>query len=152
MKDKPKKCKDCPTTSKRKATYPGPRCHTHHVARKKAQKARRDAKRDLEVYGLGEGEYDALKAFQAGSCAICQRAKGITKRLAVDHNHDTGAVRGLLCTTCNHTLLGRYDLEALERAIDYLNDPPYETMKRRDELFDPLEPDYVDTWQEWMMM
>lgn len=40
-------------------------------------------------------------------CAICQRATGKARRLAVDHNHDTGDVRGLLCGR-NHILIGRW--------------------------------------------
>ncbi|AXN53523.1 endonuclease VII [Gordonia phage Ronaldo] len=61
---------------------------------------------------------------QGGKCAICQRAIGKRRKLAVDHDHDTGEVRGILCQPCNFTVLGRYDKEALQRAIDYLENPP----------------------------
>jgi hypothetical protein len=61
-------------------------------------------------------------------CAICDQPEGAIdphskkpRKLAVDHNHVTGAVRALLCTNCN-TGLGRFDdsRELLRRAIAYL--------------------------------
>ncbi len=80
------------------------------------------------TYGITEAEYEAILFAQGGVCAICGRAKGISKALAVDHDHKLGsgreAVRGLLCTTCNHVVIGRYGPEALQRAIDYLKAPP----------------------------
>ncbi|WP_407077539.1 endonuclease domain-containing protein [Streptomyces sp. SCSIO 30461] len=40
----------------------------------------------------------ALRLWQAGACAMCSASQG---RLLVDHCHETGLVRGLLCTSCN---------------------------------------------------
>lgn len=79
-------------------------------------------------YGIDAATYEALLELQGGCCAICGR-RPKTKRLAVDHDHSTGAVRGLLCPGddgCNHRLLGyvRDRVDLLQRAIDYLNDPP----------------------------
>jgi hypothetical protein len=90
-------------------------------------------KRVAEVYGLGDGEYDLLLANQDGACAICLRKPG-AKRLAVDHNHETEEVRGLLCKACNRDVLGhlRDDPEALQRAIEYLNDPPARRVLKRE--------------------
>lgn len=48
-------------------------------------------------YGLGEVEYQKLLQKQNNGCALC----GQKKRLCVDHNHNTGKVRGLLCHGCN---------------------------------------------------
>lgn len=78
-----------------------------------------------KTYGLGEGDYARLLAYQAGRCWICRRATGATKRLAVDHDHKTEKVRGLLCGPCNQ-LLGhvRDDPEVLIRAAQYLLHPP----------------------------
>lgn len=79
-------------------------------------------------FGLLAGEYEKLKSYQGGKCAICQRATGRTKRLAVDHDHKTRQVRGLLCSTCNHMLgHGRDNASMFLRAIEYLNDPPAES-------------------------
>lgn len=75
-------------------------------ARAKKQ-ARADRAHELYVqktYGLAPGEYAQLLEQQDGRCAICRR-KPRNRRLAVDHDHNTGAVRGLLCHTCNHYVL-----------------------------------------------
>lgn len=76
----------------------------------------------LKKYGLSEEDYERLLAEQGGVCAICEEPpSGRWKRLAVDHDHETGEVRGLLCITCN-TLLGR--LEARwDATMDYLKKP-----------------------------
>lgn len=123
----PRPCKESvPGTShaKRPAPHPGPRCTTCHRAFKKATKARAHEKRVCDVYGLKPGEYEKLYVYQGRKCFICRRATGASKRLAVDHNHETGEVRGLLCKSCNHDLLGKYNVEALYRAIHYLRYPP----------------------------
>lgn len=77
-------------------------------------------------YGITGEQYWALYQFQNGRCWICQRATGKTKRLAVDHDHETGEVRGLLCGRCNHDVLGhlRDDPELIMRAAHYLWSPP----------------------------
>lgn len=57
-------------------------------------------------YGITLADYDAMFAIQGGACAICREpCKGTPEkpyhRLHVDHNHETGKVRGLLCRRCN---------------------------------------------------
>lgn len=52
-----------------------------------------------------DAEYDRMLKRQGGRCGGCG-AVPRTKRLAVDHNHKTGRVRGLLCDSCNHDILG----------------------------------------------
>ena len=61
---------------------------------------------------------------QGGGCAICQKTPEENgRRLAVDHNHTTGDVRGLLCTQCNVGLGNLGDsVERLRSAIRYLNE------------------------------
>jgi Recombination endonuclease VII len=62
----------------------------------------------LKRYGLTIGDYDALLTAQGGRCACCGRVETRTRReasdpLVVDHCHQTGRVRGLLCHACNLT-------------------------------------------------
>ena len=70
-------------------------------------------------YGLSVADYDALLSRQGGVCRICRQTCSTGKRLAVDHDHVTGEVRGLLCTRCNRGL-GYFTLETLRRAVAYL--------------------------------
>lgn len=73
-------------------------------------------------YGITPDEYLKLHADQAGCCAICGIHESKTiKRLHVDHCHDTGRVRGLLCAKCN-TSIGQFEREPerLLRAYDYI--------------------------------
>jgi hypothetical protein len=121
----PKRCKDCEPGTKRPAPNPGPRCATHWREEKKRRRKAAHEKRVQTTYGLGEGDYDTLYAYQGGKCAICRRATGASRRLSVDHDHKTLLARGLLCRTCND-LLGhaRDDPEFFARAKRYLEKPP----------------------------
>lgn len=78
-----------------------------------------------KTYGITGDDYETLAKLQGGKCAIC-RARPISKRLAVDHDHKSGAVRGLLCGRCNHDLMGNaWDSLAIASALwHYLNTPP----------------------------
>lgn len=120
-----KQCKECPEGSRRPAPYPGPRCATHHRERKKALREAAHGRRILETYGLTKEQYEALYEAQGGVCYICQRATGKRKKLAVDHDHATGYVRGLLCGPCNSILAQlRDDVDAAIRVMNYLISPP----------------------------
>jgi 5-methylcytosine-specific restriction endonuclease McrA len=87
------------------------------AARKEQAKTYRgknpDAIRDRRLqryYGITSADYDLLYDVQGGLCAVCRRPdtskarRATPEQLAVDHNHDTGEVRGLLCTNCNLAL------------------------------------------------
>lgn len=89
--------------------------------------------RVLRVYGITPERYEEIKALQGGKCAICQRATGASKALAVDHDHaccpgptSCGKCgRGLLCSVCNKMLgHARDEPEFFRRAADYLQFPP----------------------------
>lgn len=71
-------------------------------------------------YGLSERNYLDLVKSQDGKCVICK----LKKRLCVDHNHETGEVRGLLCFKCNHAIgVVESDIQ-LDRLFEYLKNPP----------------------------
>lgn len=55
-------------------------------------------------YGMSVAEYSELLRGQSGLCAICESPPAEGRRLHVDHDHETGRVRGLLCFTCNNAL------------------------------------------------
>lgn len=91
-----------------------------HLAYRRRRSERAKAEWRNWAYGITHEEYDALLKMQGGVCALCGRPPK-TRSLAVDHDHSTGVVRGLLCLPCN-TALGKLgdSIETLERAIDYL--------------------------------
>ena len=75
-------------------------------------------RRTLKRYGLSEAEYEALVTKAAGCCAVCGQGE---KKLVIDHDHDTGKVRGLVCMGCN-TFLGFLENypELFDQATRYL--------------------------------
>ncbi len=116
-------------------------CHSRHYERTHPERAtayrrkyqrgyyakntRRVRDRSLKSqFGLPVGQYDLMLSQQGGACAICQRPEiqvlhGKQKSLAVDHNHATGSVRGLLCARCN-TRIGWFE-EFHGNVLEYLN-------------------------------
>lgn len=73
-------------------------------------------KQRLKRYNLSVTEFEEMTAAQDGRCAICRRES----KLCVDHDHATGAVRGLLCNRCNRFLGVLEKWESLNAAQDYL--------------------------------
>ena len=78
------------------------------------------------TFGITLEDYDEMLKAQGGVCAICRcqetaTRKGIPKHLAVDHDHDTGKIRGLLCQLCNQ-IIGRAkeNKDRLKAALAYL--------------------------------
>lgn len=68
-----------------------------------------------------EAERQKLEDAQGACCAICEKPQStFVNRLAVDHNHKTSRVRGLLCYRCNKFLVGRNTIESAKRIYDYL--------------------------------
>lgn len=90
---------------------------------------RKEAHRGYDLkknYGMNREEYAALVIAQDGECAICGEQettviRGKTISLAVDHDHVTGKIRGLLCINCNRALgMFKDDPKRLRKAIRYL--------------------------------
>lgn len=76
-----------------------------------------------QLYGITVDEYEEMLKQQRGVCAICSQIDGSGRRLAVDHCHTTGKIRGLLCTACNIALGKLKDSpELLANAIKYLQE------------------------------
>lgn len=78
-------------------------------------------------YGLPYGTYDKMLEAQSGRCAICGtlEPRGVGKRFHVDHCHETGVVRGLLCIECNIGIGKlKHSEDTLHKAIEYLQKYP----------------------------
>ena len=74
-----------------------------------------------QKYKITIEQYDAMYRDQNGVCAICARLNLSGRRLAVDHDHDTGKIRGLLCSRCNSAIgLARESLDVLKMTVVYL--------------------------------
>jgi len=73
-------------------------------------------------FGLTVQQYDKMFQDQGGECKICSIAQSqLKKKLCVDHNHDTGRIRGLLCDSCNRAMgLLKESIPVIEKIIDYL--------------------------------
>jgi hypothetical protein len=82
-------------------------------------------------YGITQEQFDEILLRQGGRCAICrssEASKSTDHRFSVDHDHETGQVRGLLCKRCN-SALGHFqdNPEIVESALSYLT-----TTRRKD--------------------
>lgn len=77
-------------------------------------------------FGITLTQYNELFMAQNGCCDACGRHQTeLSKRLAVDHNHETLEIRGLLCQSCNRCLGYAADsIERLNNLITYLNKTP----------------------------
>jgi hypothetical protein len=84
-------------------------------------------------------EYNRVLRHQGGACAICKKRPATGKpRLAVDHCHTTGLLRGLLCWHCNDALAAFSDnAEWLLAAVAYLLYPPFEVVFKKERFTAP---------------
>lgn len=90
-------CRQCRSTMKRAA----------YLANRDEQRLKSRAR----AFGITVEHLQALMAAQGEGCAICGNACRTGRALALDHDHETGDLRGLLCSNCN-------------RGIGYLQDSP----------------------------
>lgn len=75
-------------------------------------------------YGLTLEEYQQLWDAQDGKCAMCGKEESGKTRFHIDHSHEDGLVRALLCYKCNKTLVGSLTLESARAIVAYLENPP----------------------------
>lgn len=123
-------CRSCASASKREAWASGG-SERYKIAQKRVPQekrtirlAQRSARALEKAYGITLEDYQSLLHQQGGVCAICReatRSNALHRRLSVDHCHETGMVRGLLCSSCNNGL-GRFadDPDRLASAAAYL--------------------------------
>jgi hypothetical protein len=74
-------------------------------------------------YRITPEAFDELRRAQQNQCAICRRPFPKDRAIHIDHDHGTGAVRGLLCFLCNSGL-GMFadDVSVLTAAVQYLKE------------------------------
>lgn len=127
------RCKDCCRDAYNKRYENDPnfrevrKRHNRSYYDANQERRRRDRRKNLNRYGITEDDFAALDESQGGRCAICNDLPNETnvrsrkKRLCVDHEHETGKIRGLLCDRCN-TGLGIFkdSVNRLQSAIAYL--------------------------------
>jgi hypothetical protein len=81
----------------------------------------KNRKRKMGYYGLSVDDFDILMEKQNNCCAICKKTCITGRALAIDHDHNTNIVRGLLCNKCNQGLGFFNDsIDLLEGAVLYL--------------------------------
>jgi len=117
-------CADCNTATSLAFNQSHPDYHRRHAREWARKNPERKADNHLKWrLGLPYGTYDEMFAAQGGKCGICGDASpgARTTRFHVDHDKETGAIRGLLCGRCN-TGIGqmRHSQPILLAAIDYL--------------------------------
>lgn len=121
--------KDCSQCGSVKPLYEFRKCKSSsdgHRNQCKACHSKNNRERHWRLAGIRDfklHDFDRMRDESMGSCNICGKWCG--DNLHVDHDHDTGKVRGLLCSDCNLGLgkLGD-NVEGLTRALNYLKDHP----------------------------
>lgn len=97
------------------SSFPNLEKHSHYICTKCLDD--RNHTSQIKKLGCSKKEYYKMMELQNERCAICRRQDKI--RLAVDHDHETGKIRGLLCGTCNRGL-GCLGEKNLRQAIAYI--------------------------------
>jgi hypothetical protein len=125
-------CRPCFRVNQRESR----RRHAHkYNARRRAQYTPEQGRRDnlRRFYGITPEQFDALQEAQGGGCAVCgeTRVWRGRRRLHVDHDHETGRIRGLLCHACN-VCLGALeeDIERIRGLARYLEGSNHATLAR----------------------
>jgi hypothetical protein len=118
-------CKDCVKEYNNKNKQQIKEYKSKYYLENKEHFAHKDRKNHLmRKYGVTQEWYDEQLKLQDGGCKICgtkDPGKGL-KHFHVDHSHETGKVRGLLCHSCNVGIgLFKEDIKLIQKAIEYVN-------------------------------
>lgn len=116
-------CKECSSKKSKQWRDSNLKQHRSNYVKWAKKNPTKTIERHLKQrYGISIEDYEGMLEKQEGCCAICGvHTSGEEKNLAVDHCHNTGKVRGLLCFDCN-TGLGKLkdSEELLRKALKYL--------------------------------
>ena len=118
QKNRPKPRKKCQKCRHEERDYEKEYAYRNKKRKEKYWQNPDKARRDWEKHVYGVCKED----FGYKECWIC----GSTGRLCIDHCHESGKARGLLCTKCN-SAIGMFDddIERMKRAMQYLEDGPH---------------------------
>ena len=102
-------CKECNNINHRKRYATGDYKNSNHYYRMEKR------------YGLSKSQYHELMDSNNGCCHLCNKKLKTTRQKHIDHCHETGKVRGILCQGCN-TALGKLgdNEEGLTKALRYI--------------------------------
>ncbi|QNN99906.1 endonuclease VII [Pseudomonas phage phiPsa267] len=130
-------CKSCWSVRQKAHAKANPSYNEEQTARRWAREAAwTDERRQLEyekrkcrylkkTYGISLEDYNLMLTAQNSSCKICltTEPRGVGSVFHVDHCHQSGSIRGLLCMACN-IMLGKAqdNIETLKAAINYLEE------------------------------
>ena len=136
-------CKPCDTKRKQAWVKANPKRNKEHMARGRANYRKNTCPKKLTAlvkkhshtkklkrFGITQADFDMLLVKCENACSICKRpiSKLGLRGLAIDHNHTTGKVRGLLCGDCNTGLgLLKDNITILKNSINYLEKHNNET-------------------------
>lgn len=111
---------------------------------RRAERSRQHARDRLRQYAMSPESYRALREAHGGVCAICG-GMNRDRDLSIDHCHDSGRVRGLLCNRCNTAIgLLREDPDLVAATLTYLMGPTANT----EILVDAIQRQWV-TFHSW---
>lgn len=121
-------CKDCKNAYSRNnfKRYPSSQKEYRSEYLKPRYSKESSRERHLRIYyNLTQDQYDELLRKQSGCCAVCRKpAEHFKHRLAVEHDHHTGEIRGLACGSCNRRIIGRHrSPDIFYNAAKYLEGP-----------------------------
>lgn len=97
------------------------RAQARRQERNRADPDRRRNAKFMFRYGITLDDYNSMLEAQGGVCAVCKQSGHTKQRLHVDHNHESGQVRSLLCALCNAALGAlKEDLDLIESLAQYV--------------------------------
>ena len=117
----------CPTCNVRKPLtdffkYPSGHCYSHcKDCGKQKSKDYSNIVYRYSKYGITKEDFEAKLQKQDNTCAVCKEKFSNLSKIKIDHDHETGTVRGLLCHSCN-VALGHFkdNVDILKTAIKYI--------------------------------
>ncbi len=115
-------CKDCKNEAS--AKWKAVNRDTYNASMREWRANNKDEAKDSDLnrcYGISLEVYKGMLETQNHVCALCSKAAQGKRPLCVDHCHDTGKVRGLLCYGCNRLMALVDNPVLLEKALKYKN-------------------------------